>query len=168
MSDSVSDEFRVTREALVGVTALSRRYYEECRASFPALRALVFRNPIEDIIPGISDIDMRFICDEVEPDDWARLSEAVYRVHMRMVQEGPRLWRLLEHPPGACMTAGEVLDSRLFHPEMRQWEWCCGDEALKDRLMEHISESGWSKRDEYYYLKRLLPHYGLGKRPTSP
>ncbi|MGQ9553998.1 MAG: hypothetical protein ACUVWR_07790 [Anaerolineae bacterium] len=139
---------------------MSKRYYEECRARFPPLRALVYRGPLEDMVPGISDIDMRLICDEVAPGQWAELDEAVYNVHASMVREGPQVWRLLEHPPGACVTTVELCHPHFFHPEMRQWQWGWGDEELRQRWQAYLAASSWSGRDERYYLRRLLSYYG--------
>jgi len=152
----MTEEYAASPE---GAKRLAQEYFHACRLRFPALRALVFRNPLEDFVPGISDIDMRLICQDVQPCDWRRLDEAVFHVHSSLVSGHPSLWRLLEHPPGACITVSEALDPKLFLPEMRQWEWCSGDEDLRRRLYQHISSADWSQRDELHWLSRLLSYY---------
>lgn len=133
----------------------ARSYWSQLREKYPEVRALILRNPLEDFVPGISDLDLRLVADPDPEGDWQALAEAVAAVHLKWLGEGPAMWRLLEHPPGACVTLNEALDPRLFHPEMRQWQRCCGDTATLDLLDGHIATAPWSARDELYWERRL-------------
>ena len=132
--------------------ALAQSYYVRCREGFPGLRGLVLRGSREDMIPGVSDIDMRLICQEGNPSVWLALDEVVQKVHLGFVTRGLPYRRALEHPPGACVTVEEALDAALFHPEMRHWDWCAGDETVRQSLTRHLESLPWGERDERHHL----------------
>ncbi|NPV09210.1 MAG: hypothetical protein HPY83_14785 [Anaerolineae bacterium] len=138
----------------------ARSYWDRIRGRYPEVRALILRNPLADFVPGISDLDLRLVADPDPEGDWQALTEAVAEVHLERLSEGPAMWRLLEHPPGACVTLGEALSSQLFHPEMRQWQRCCGDAATLDLLEDHIATAPWSAQDDLYWERRLRGYLG--------
>ncbi|MHB0877094.1 MAG: hypothetical protein ACYC5O_13740 [Anaerolineae bacterium] len=133
-------------------------YYARCSARFPALAAVVSRGPLADVLPGLSDVDLRLLCDDVGPDDWGPLDEAVLAVHGELAGRGPEAARLLQHPPGACFLLTELSDPRLLHPEARLWQWCDGTAAAHDVVAGLAG--GWSERDEVYHLRRYLAACG--------
>lgn len=153
-------------QALPDYVALGREYYERSREGFPRLRALVFRGQREDMLPGFSDIDMRLICDDVEPEGWLALDEAVGRVQRLLAGRGPAHAHAIEHPPGACATVAEVLDPALYHPEMRQWDVCRAEPPLPQQLGAYLAGRPWGAADEDYALGRFL--YSLAATEPEP
>jgi len=135
--------------------AVAERYWEGLAERKRGVRALILRNPLADFVAGISDLDLRLVVDRPDSDDWGPLADAIAEVHSEQLASGPGMWRLLEHPPGACVTLDEGLDPRLFHPEMRQWGPVLGDQSVLRRLMEHIAATPWSTRDEHYWSRRF-------------
>lgn len=135
--------------------AVARQYWGRLQERTQGLAALFLRNPLDDFVPGISDLDLRLVTDGAPAGGWLELAEAVADVHRDMVATGREMWRLLEHPPGACVTLAEALDPRLFHPEMRQWQPCAGDEAAAQAVMEHIQGAPWSAQDDRFWRDRL-------------
>ena len=84
-------------------------YFERCRAECPKLAAIAGKWTFEDLIPGLSDFDTRFIfSDGVTVEDWMRMSTAVGRVHTSLAKEYPRWARILEHLPGLNLTLAEM------------------------------------------------------------
>jgi hypothetical protein len=142
--------------------ALAQAYWERLRGRFPGVVGLYLRNPLADFVPGISDLDLRLIAKPSPGGGWEALAEAVLQVHLELAE--PALWRLLEHPPGACVTPGEALDGRLFHPEMRQWQPVLGTPAVLSALDNHIGEVPWSPVEDRYWRARL----GSCTQPWGP
>jgi Spy/CpxP family protein refolding chaperone len=83
-------------------------YFERCRAECPKLAAIAGKWTFEDLIPGLSDFDTRFIfTDGVTVEEWIRMSSAVGRVHTNLAKESPRWARILEHLPGLNLTQAQ-------------------------------------------------------------
>lgn len=142
---------------------------ERWSQEFPALALWTCKWRPEDLIPGLSDIDGRVICDEIGPDDWVRLDELAYRTHLEIARAHPEWARKLEHTPGVCSTKSEVLDDALFQPEMRTWDFYWGDRELFNQIKEFIQNRGWGPVDEYYFLaKRFVPWCTPYNREIDP
>lgn len=133
---------------------LAREYYARCREGFPGLAAVVSRGPLVDVLPGLSDVDLRLLCDGVAPDGWWALDRVVLAVHRDLATRSPGGQSLLQHPPGACVLLSELADPLLLHPEARLWDWCDGTEAAAATLA--VVASGWGPRDEAFHLRRYL------------
>src|SRR4051794_24647414 len=70
--------------------AFRREYFARCRARVPQICAVAAKWSFEDLIPGLSDFDTRFIvANGMTPDDWKRMSLEVGRVHTEMAREFP-------------------------------------------------------------------------------
>lgn len=53
-------------------------YYAECKGRIPKIEAIAGKWTFEDLIPGMSDFDTRFICsNNMTVDDWCEMSTAV-------------------------------------------------------------------------------------------
>ena len=54
------------------------RYYAECRSRIPKIQAIAAKWAFEDLIPGLSDFDTRFIvADDMTFEDWCKMSAEV-------------------------------------------------------------------------------------------
>jgi len=141
------------------VHALIAEYYERCRARFAGVVGIVSRGPLEDVLPDLSDVDLRLLCDGVAPEEWSALDEAVLAVQRELAGRGSRECGLLQHPPGACMLLTELSHPALLHPESRLWGWCAGDEAAREAAAR-AAAAPWSARDEAFHLARYLSACG--------
>jgi hypothetical protein len=142
---------------------------ERWSATFADLSLLTCKWRPEDLIPGLSDLDTRVICEEIGPEDWVRLDELAYRAHLEITQARPEWARKLEHTPGVCSTKSEVLDGVLFQPEMRDWDFYWGDREFFDRLRTFVQNRPWGAVDEYYFLaKRFVPWCTPYNRSIDP
>jgi hypothetical protein len=144
--------------ALSAVNSLPAEYYARFRERFAGLAGVVSRGPLADVLPGVSDVDLRLVCDGVAADGWLPLDEAVLAVHRELAAQDEDAARLLQHPPGACFLAGELADERLAHPEARLWQWCDGSAAAQ-AAVSRLAD-GWTERDEAHHLKRYLSACG--------
>jgi hypothetical protein len=125
---------------------------------FPAFSLFTCKWRPEDLIPGLSDLDGRVVCDEIGPQDWIFLDQLAYRTYLEAAQTFPHWARKLEHTPGVCSTMSEVLDPALFQPEMREWDYYWGDRANFNQIKLLLQSRAWSTADEYYFLaKRFVP-----------
>ncbi len=144
-------------------------YFEKCRETCPKLRAIAGKWRFEDLVPGLSDFDTRFLtAEDTTIEDWAHMSLAVGRVHTRLAREQPRWARILEHLPGLNLTAAEVTDPLLYYPEIQQWTFYRGDESLLASVRQYLGDKPWSPRDELFHLKRFATYYGPYQRGIDP
>lgn len=146
-----------------------REYHARCQKRAPKIRAVAAKWAFEDLIPGLSDFDTRFVVDDsMTPADWGAMSLAVGEVHTAMCREFPHWARNLEHLPGVNLTAAEVMDDRLFYPEFAQWTYYEGDAALIRKIEETLAGRVWSARDEHHHLKKFAIFYGPYVRGIDP
>src|SRR5690606_23763799 len=97
-------------------------YAGRCRQRVPGICAIAAKWTFEDLIPGLSDFDTRFILrDPMDAEGWRAMSLAVGEVHTELARARPDWHRNLEHLPGLNLTESELLDPRLYNPECRQW-----------------------------------------------
>lgn len=142
---------------------------EHWSAKFPAFSLWTCKWRPEDLIPGLSDLDARVICDQIGPEDWVWLDELAYRTHLEITQARPEWARKLEHTPGVCSTKSEVLDEALFQPEMRNWDFYWGDREFFNQIRTLIQGRTWGPVDEYYFLaKRFVPWCTPYNREIDP
>jgi hypothetical protein len=124
----------------------------------------------EDLMPGMSDFDTRFICaDAMTAEDWCRTSTAVGEVHLDLCRSHPEWARILEHLPGVNLTWGELSDEVTYYPEYKQWSFYnCSEPALLKQATETLAKRAWDAKDEYFHLKRFLTYFGPYDRKIDP
>ena len=148
---------------------LTTWFGERWHAAFPAFTLLTCKWRPEDLIPGLSDIDARIICNDVKPEDWVRLDEIVSRTHLEVTQAHPEWARKLEHLPGVCATMSELFAADLYEPELRDWDYYWGDRDQFNALKQMVAARSWGRSDEYYYLaKRFVPWCTPYNRAIDP
>ena len=146
-----------------------KTYFERSRAECPKLVAIAGKWTFEDLIPGLSDFDTRFIfADEVTVEDWIRMSAAVGRVHTSLAEEWPRWARMLEHLPGLNLTRAEMLDPRTYYPEFQQWTFYRGDRRVLAETEDYLDQRPWSRRDESFHLRKFAAFFGHYLRGIDP
>lgn len=126
----------------------------------PHVVALVAKWDKADLVPGLSDLDYRIICDDdTRPDDWIEIDRSLGQIHLDMVSRHPEWNRINEHLAGAGMTVSEVLDDRFHNPEYVTWSlwWGCGD--WYDALMSQVRSRPFDATDEHFHLIRFLSYY---------
>ena len=144
-------------------------YFERCRADCPKLAAIAGKWTFEDLIPGLSDFDTRFIfSDDVTVDDWIRMSSAVGRVHTSLAKESPRWARILEHLPGLNLTQAEMADPRTYYPEYQQWTYYQGDPKVLAATGACLERKPWGRRDESFHLRKFATYFGPYLRGIDP
>jgi len=145
-------------------------YYNECRKRFPKIEALTGKWRFEDLVPGLSDFDGRFICsNDMTDDDWCSMSFAIGKVHLELCRRYPKWHRILEHLPSIAVTWDEFADESLFLPEYLQWSFYhCSNDKEMEKAQNVLKMHVWDYRDEYYHIKRFLNFYGLYIRDIDP
>src|ERR1051325_12124382 len=90
-------------------------YFARCRERVPGIEANAGKWTFEDLIPGLSDFDTRFLVnDALSPRDWCQMSMEVGRVHLELATQYKDWARNLEHLPGVDLKWDEVFDQRLY------------------------------------------------------
>ena len=145
-------------------------YYESCREKIPQIQALAAKWSFEDLIPGLSDYDTRFIYqDDMTADNWCRTSRAIGDVHLDICNKYPRWARILEHLPGINLTWEEFTDDRTYYPEYHQWTiYDSVDTQRLEQANSYLSQHQWDERDEFFCLKKFLVYYGPYNREIDP
>ena len=144
-------------------------YFRRCAEVCPKLRGIAGKWTFEDLIPGLSDFDARFIyADGVTIAEWARMSTNVGKIHTQLAREHQEWARILEHNPGQNLTLSEMLDPVLFNPESRQWTFYKGDESILAPIRRYLADKPWERRDEIFVLKKFAIYYGPYLRGIDP
>lgn len=144
-------------------------YLARCRARVPGILAIAAKWSFEDLIPGLSDFDTRFILqDGMTVDDWHAMSMAVGEVHTELAMEMRHWARNLEHLPGLNLTVGEITNPHLYYPEFSQWTFYDGDRDTLDTIASALAGHAWSTRDEIFHLKKIAVYYGPYIRGIDP
>lgn len=145
-------------------------YYGECKNKIPKIEAIAGKWTFEDLIPGMSDFDTRFICsNDMTVDDWCDMSTAVGEVHLDLCKRFPKWIRVLEHLPGINLTWEEYMDDFTYYPEYRQWSvYDCSNKIELKKAEELFKNKPWCDRDEYYHLKKFLNYYSPYNRGIDP
>ena len=145
-------------------------YYDECRAQAPQIEAIAAKWTFEDLIPGLSDFDTRFICtNTMTAEDWCKMSTAIGQVHLDLCRQHPKWARILEHLPGVNLTWAELTSEETYYPEYKQWT--CYDSTEPERLtqaQDSLANREWDSKDEYFHLKKFLTYYGPYNRSIDP
>lgn len=154
MNTSTQDELRADFEAVASTIAGA--------LSEGSLRVvgLVAKWEKRDLVPGLSDIDFRIICDDdTTADDWIAVDRLAGGIQLEMSRAHPEWNRINEHTAGAGMTVSEVLDGRFHNPEYSVWSLWWGRRDWFDRLKNQTSARKFDALDEQYHLSRFLYYY---------
>jgi hypothetical protein len=145
-------------------------YFARCREKAPWIEVIAGKWRFEDLIPGMSDFDTRFICkDGMSDEDWCRMSMAVGSVHLQMCCEQPELARILEHLPGVNPTWEELTQEPFYYPEYRQWTlYRSVNPPMVEQAQRILDQREWGDKDEFFYLNKFLTYYGPYHRGIDP
>ena len=144
-------------------------YYTRCKACCPGLLAIAGKWTFEDLIPGLSDFDTRFIfADDTTVENWMAMSLAVGAVHTDLAKARPEWARILEHLPGLDLTVSEVTDPKFYYPEFQQWSYYRGDPETIERITSYLAAKPWTVRDELFHLKKFALYCGPYLRGIDP
>lgn len=146
-----------------------KTYFDRCRSACPKIVGISGKWCFEDLIPGVSDFDTRFVvADGTNVFEWMAMSLAVGSVHEAMVVETPHWIRNLEHLPGINLTVSEVIDPVFYYPESAQWTFYDGPCEDMARIEKYFAEKTWTDRDELFHLKRFASYFGPYQRGIDP
>ena len=145
-------------------------YYAECRDRVPRIACVAGKWTFEDLIPGMSDFDTRFIVDEgMTVQDWCEMSTAVGEVHLDLCRRYPHWARNLEHLPGINLMWSEVMDPETYYPEYPQWTYYRTTQPEKlSKLEDYLTNQPWDEKDEYFHLSKFCLYYGRYDRKIDP
>jgi hypothetical protein len=131
--------------------------------------ALVAKWSKDDLVPGLSDLDFRVVCDEsATPEDWVQIDWHVGRIHRQMVAEHPEWNRINEHTAGAGVALAELRDARLHHPEYAVWTVWWGRDDWARQLRSRTLTRPLSAIDEQYHLSRFLAYFSPYQHGIDP
>jgi hypothetical protein len=147
-----------------------RIYYQESRYHFDKIEAIAGKWMFRDLIPGMSDLDARFLLhDAMTPEDWCRMSTAIGEVHLSLCQRYPCWMRNLEHLPGINLTWAELASERNYYPEYQQWTfYYCEQPRKLGEITQKLARRGWNEKDEYFHLKKFCLYFGRYDRAIDP
>lgn len=145
-------------------------YYAECRRRVPRIAAIAAKWRFEDLIPGMSDFDTRFIVDDgMAVHEWCDMSEAVGQAHLDLCQRYPHWARNLEHLPGINLTWSELANPAMYYPEYPQWTFYRTEDPERLAAAErYLSERPWGIEDRVFHLKKFCLFCGRYDRQIDP
>lgn len=144
-------------------------YYQRCRAAAPEIIGQAGKWKFEDLIPGLSDFDTRFLTrDGLKSADWDRISMAVGQVHLDLAQERHEWARTLEHLPGVNLSESELLAPEDFYPEFCQWTFYHAETERLCRAASHFAALPWTDAHATYHWKRIALYYDRYSRTIDP
>ena len=145
-------------------------YYGECRKRMPQIAAVAGKWTFEDLIPGMSDFDTRFIVEGgMTVQDWCDMSTAIGEVHLDLCRRFPHWARNLEHLPGINLMWAEIMDAESYYPEYPQWTFYRTERPEKLAALEtYLAERPWDEKDEYFHLSKFCLYYGRYDRQIDP
>jgi len=136
-------------------------YFERCRARAPQIEGIAGKWTLEDLIPGLSDFDVRFIVAEpLSARQWCEMSMQVARVHLELAQQRKDWARTLEHLPGVNLSWSELLDPQNYYPEFAQWSFYHGPKEKLAAVEKMISARAWDESETAYHWKKIAVYYG--------
>jgi hypothetical protein len=144
-------------------------YFVRCRERVPQIEANAGKWTFEDLIPGLSDFDTRFlVSDSMTARDWCAMSMEVGRVHLELAKERKDWARNLEHLPGVNLRWSELFDPQQFFTEFGQWSFYHGSEPRLQEARRHVTGHEWTRLDELYHWKKIAVYYGPYNRTIDP
>lgn len=146
-----------------------QEYFERSKAECHQIEAIYGKWDFEDLIPGLSDFDARFILsDDTRPSDWVHISRAIGRVHTEICREYPDRARILEHLPGINLKWEETRDPLFYYPEFNQWTAYHGSQGKISNFQEYLSSRSWSIEDELFCIKKFALYFTPYNRSIDP
>ena len=144
-------------------------YFERCRARVPEIEANAGKWIFEDLIPGMSDFDTRFLVrDGMTARDWCRMAMEVAQVHFDLARERKAWARNLEHLPGVNLSWSEICDPEGYYPEFSQWTFYHGPEERLGAVRRQLAGHPWGPLDHEYHWKKIAIYYGPFNRTIDP
>ena len=132
MDASRLEELRLHFEAVASILG------EQLSRANHHVLALVAKWDKTDLVPGLSDMDFRIICDDqTTVDDWVEIDRVMGRIHLQMVRAHPEWNRINEHTAGCGLTVAEVMNKSFYTPEYAVWHLWWGQGQWLDRIDEH-------------------------------
>ena len=154
MDHSSLDELRKQFGAVAATIA------EGLSAENPHVVALVAKWDSADLVPGLSDMDFRVVCDDrTTVEDWVEIDRIAGRLHLEMVRANPQWNRINEHTAGLALTMSEALDGDGGNPEHALWSLWWGSEEWFHRLKAQAAARDFNATDERYHLSKFLAYY---------
>lgn len=146
-----------------------REYFERTRSECGLTEAIGGKWAFEDLIPGLSDFDARFVFSDLTgADDWVAISKAMGRAHSSLCWEYPDRARILEHLAGINLTWEEMVNPLFYYPEFEQWTFYHGPESKLSKVSEYLACRTWTEDDEIFSLKKFLTYYTPYDRKIDP
>jgi hypothetical protein len=146
-----------------------REYFDRTRAECGLTEAICGKWAFEDLIPGLSDFDARFVfSDKTGPDDWVSISKAMGRAHSALCWEYPERARILEHLAGINLTWEEMSNHLFYYSEFHQWTFYHGPETKRSIIKGYLETRDWTEDDEIFSLKKFLTYYTPYDRGIDP
>ena len=143
-------------------------YFVRCRAAFSKIVGIAGKWRFEDLVPGLSDFDTRFLVEEeLAPEEWAAMSRAISAVHAELVRERPDWARILEHTPGINLSLDELDDPLHYSPQIPAWTWYGCTRGTVQRRIDTLA-SHWIAADELHHLKKFAQYWGPYRRGIDP
>ena len=140
--------------------AVAATIAEGLSAENPHVVALVAKWDSADLVPGLSDMDFRVVCDDrTTVEDWVEIDRIAGRLHLEMVRANPQWNRINEHTAGLALTVSEALDGDGGNPERALWSLWWGSEEWFHRLKAEGMARDFNATDERYHLSKFLSYY---------
>lgn len=130
------------------------------RKQCPNFVALAGKWPHDDLVPGLSDMDFRIICDgRTKVDDWLHIDRVMGRTMAKIARDNPQWNRINEHTAGTAMTIPEMMDERFYNPEYSVLDIWFGPRDWLDKLKASVSNRPFGYFDEHTHLMKFLTYY---------
>jgi hypothetical protein len=129
-------------------------------AASPHVVALAAKWDKADLVPGLSDMDFRVICDDATTvDDWVEIDRCTGQLHLEMVRNHPQWNRINEHTAGAGLTVSDAFQDRAGTAEQAHWSLWWGRGDWFERLKAELALRPFTAGDEHYHLSKFLQYY---------
>ena len=158
----------VTIEGTSEFIEYTSEYGRRVKERFPGFNAIFNKWQHEDLVPQLSDIDSRIICDDSNISGWMTLDKAIGEIHLEMVCERPDWSRMSEHNPGIALSVDELCDESVYVTDMRQWSFYYGDKAVNQMMNDYLANKPWSIADEFFHLSKFVYYYAPYDHDIDP
>ena len=139
---------------------------------FPFFDGLLMKWEWADLVPGLSDIDSRMVCDSPTAEQWLELDRCCGQWHLEILQEHPSWARIMEHLPGACVCRNEILSQQTSVADQLQWTMVYGDDAFSrgvtGPMWRTLAANEWNEFEEVLHVGRFLKYFGPYDRNIDP
>ncbi|MCE5251341.1 hypothetical protein LLG96_14090 [bacterium] len=144
-------------------------YFERAKAGTPYIEAICGKWLFEDLIPGLSDFDTRFMFSDDTPSEaWPGISHAIGRMHTDLCREFPERARILEHLPGINLKWAEALEPQSYYPEFKQWTVYHAPAERRAEFGIYLAERPWDEIEELFNVKKFALYFTPYDRSIDP